>query len=71
MASRFDLKKIRRVVVKIGSHIICNDQGLAFDRLRALSGQVDLLRRRGMEVVIVSSGALAAVRRSARTSRGP
>jgi glutamate 5-kinase len=71
MESRFDVKKIRRVVVKVGSHIICNDQGLAFDRLRALSGQVDLLRRRGMEVVVVSSGAVAAGRKKCKNIQGP
>ncbi|MDR2199257.1 MAG: glutamate 5-kinase [Deltaproteobacteria bacterium] len=60
MDNRFDVKKIRRLVVKTGSRIICNDQGLALDRLRALAGQVDLLRRRGMEIVLVSSGAVAA-----------
>ncbi|MDR2339310.1 MAG: glutamate 5-kinase, partial [Deltaproteobacteria bacterium] len=60
MEGRFDIKRIRRIVVKTGSRIICNDQGLALDRLRALAGQVDLLRRRGMEAVLVSSGAVAA-----------
>jgi glutamate 5-kinase len=70
MESRFDAKKIRRVAVKTGSRIICNDQGLALDRLRALAGQVDLLRRRGMEVILVSSGAVAAGQKKLRnTSR--
>jgi glutamate 5-kinase len=63
-----DLKRIHRLVVKIGSRIICNDQGLALDRLRALAGQADLLRRRGLEVVIVSSGAVAAGQKKLRNS---
>ncbi|MDR1038304.1 MAG: glutamate 5-kinase [Deltaproteobacteria bacterium] len=71
MDSRSDFRKIRRVTVKIGSRIICNDQGLAYDRLRALSGQVDLLRRRGMEVILVSSGAVAAGRRKLKSPPGP
>ncbi|MDR1041703.1 MAG: glutamate 5-kinase [Deltaproteobacteria bacterium] len=71
MESRSDFRKIRRITVKIGSRIICNDQGLAYDRLRALSGQVDLLRRRGMEVILVSSGAVAAGRRKLKSPPGP
>jgi glutamate 5-kinase len=71
MHSRADFRKFRRVTVKIGSRIICNDQGLAYDRLRALSGQVDLLRRRGMEVILVSSGAVAAGRRKLKELPGP
>ncbi|MDR1166869.1 MAG: glutamate 5-kinase [Deltaproteobacteria bacterium] len=63
MSSRADFKKFHRTVIKIGSRVICNDQGLALDRMRALAGQVDLLRRRGMEVVLVSSGAVAAGRK--------
>ncbi|MDR3153061.1 MAG: glutamate 5-kinase [Deltaproteobacteria bacterium] len=70
MDTRADFRKCRRVTVKIGSRVICNDQGLAYDRLRALSGQVDLLRRRGMEVILVSSGAVAAGRRKLKGPAG-
>ncbi|MDR2350507.1 MAG: glutamate 5-kinase [Deltaproteobacteria bacterium] len=70
MERRFDSKKTRRVAIKVGSRIICNDQGLAFDRLRALSGQMDLLRRRGMELIVVSSGAVAAGKKKMKDARG-
>jgi glutamate 5-kinase len=66
-----DLGKVKRIVVKVGSHIICNDQGLALDRFRALSGQVDLLRRKGREVILVSSGAVAAGVKKIKRSQGP
>ncbi|GEK74512.1 MULTISPECIES: glutamate 5-kinase [Halomonas] len=55
------LKGMRRVVVKIGSALLTND-GRALDEA-AIGGWVDqiaALHRRGIEVVLVSSGAVAA-----------
>jgi glutamate 5-kinase len=53
------LKKVRRVVVKVGSQIICGDDGLAMDRVKALAGQMAELKRTGRECVLVTSGAVA------------
>ncbi len=53
--------KIRRVVVKIGSSVLLNDSsGLSVAFFKTLSLQVDQLRRQKIEVVLVSSGAIAA-----------
>jgi glutamate 5-kinase len=51
----------RRVVVKIGSQVLCDEQGrLARDVLAPLVSQVAALQENGWEVLLVSSGAVAA-----------
>ncbi|MDR1677335.1 MAG: glutamate 5-kinase [Deltaproteobacteria bacterium] len=60
MQKRSELKKAKRVVVKIGSSQLCDGEVLSFSRFRALASQVAQIRRRGIEVVLVSSGAVAA-----------
>ncbi len=55
------LPESRRVVVKIGSRVIVQPSGRPdIRRLRALVGEMAALRRRGYELVVVSSGAIAA-----------
>ena len=54
------LSHVKRVVVKIGSGVISNAAGLETERIAALSADVCHLLDRGLEVVIVSSGAVAA-----------
>jgi glutamate 5-kinase len=54
------LKHVKRIVIKIGSGVIANDQGLDVERIAAICDDVDQLRRRGYEIIIVSSGAVAA-----------
>jgi len=57
------LKKIKRVVIKIGSRILTGEDGdLNRDWMSALAAEVSTLRREGREVIIVSSGAVAAGR---------
>jgi len=57
------LQKVRRMVVKIGSRVLTNpDNELDLQRIAQISADVDLLRRCGLEVVIVTSGAVAAGR---------
>jgi glutamate 5-kinase len=53
------LKKARRLVVKVGSQTISDQEGLAFGRLKALAKQVTDLKKTGRECLIVSSGAVA------------
>ncbi|HEX7838071.1 MAG TPA: glutamate 5-kinase [Kofleriaceae bacterium] len=53
---RDQLTQARRVVVKIGSRLIADSPA---SRPAAIADQVTELRRRGVEVVIVSSGAIA------------
>ncbi len=56
------LKKVKRLVVKIGSSILTSDaSGLHTDRIRSLADEiVTVTREREWEVAIVSSGAVAA-----------
>ncbi|MCA9520153.1 MAG: glutamate 5-kinase [Myxococcales bacterium] len=53
-------ESVRRVVVKVGSAVLC-DEGQRLDRriVQSLVKQLSELKRRGIEVVLVSSGAVA------------
>lgn len=51
---------IRRVVIKVGSGVISDDRGLDLAMLASVAEGICELRRRGYEVVLVSSGAVAA-----------
>ena len=58
------LKKVKRVVVKIGSSVVTReDNGVDPAFVQGLAGQVAALRQGGREFVIVTSGAIAAGRR--------
>ncbi|MEO6929174.1 MAG: glutamate 5-kinase [Casimicrobiaceae bacterium] len=51
----------KRLVVKIGSSLLTNDgRGLDVDAIGLWAGQVAALHQQGMQVVLVSSGAIAA-----------
>ncbi len=54
------LAHVRRVVIKIGSGVISGDNGLDLERIENLCQDIVELRRRGFEIVLVSSGAVAA-----------
>ncbi len=55
------LKKVRRVVVKVGTSLLTGADGrLSQTAVTRLVGQIAEVRRRGLEVVLVSSGAIAA-----------
>ena len=54
------LAHVKRVVIKIGSGVISNDDGLDIDRIATLCEDVHQLRQRGFEVILVSSAAVAA-----------
>jgi len=49
----------RRIVVKVGSNVLTRDQGLNLPVMYALSSQISDLMDAGLEVILVSSGALA------------
>ncbi|MBI5782364.1 MAG: glutamate 5-kinase, partial [Gammaproteobacteria bacterium] len=58
---RESLKGKRRIVVKIGSALLTRDgQGLNSEGIHDWAAQISRARGRGMEVVLVSSGAVAA-----------
>lgn len=50
----------RRLVVKVGSSLVTNEgKGIDLNAVREWSEQISALRARGMQVVLVSSGAIA------------
>jgi glutamate 5-kinase len=60
MSHRSQLGATRRWVVKVGSALITNDgRGLARELIQAWVQQIAELRRRGVDLVLVSSGAVA------------
>lgn len=60
MINREQLKQTRRWVVKIGSALLTNDgRGLNHEGIDGWVDQIAGLRREGVEVVLVSSGAVA------------
>ena len=54
------LAHVKRVVIKIGSGVISNTSGMEDDRVSALSTDICRLLDRGLEVIVVSSGAISA-----------
>jgi len=62
----------KRIVVKVGSNTLTNDAG-AIDRryIASLADQLSELNKAGHEVVLVSSGAIAAGREFLGLSRRP
>ena len=63
---------MRRIVVKIGSKVIVDAKGRPDRRrLAAIVAQVAALRRRGCEVVLVSSGAIASGMEALGIARRP
>lgn len=61
MTDREIIKKAKRIVIKIGSSIITDEKFVIDENfLTHLALQVSQLRKKGKEIVIVSSGAIAA-----------
>jgi len=54
------LPRVRRVVVKVGSNVLAGAQDIDRARIARLVGELAALRRRGYDVALVSSGAVAA-----------
>ncbi len=53
------LEKTRRVVIKLGTGLLTTDEGsINIERIREICRQVDLLRSRGLQVIVVSSGSV-------------
>jgi glutamate 5-kinase len=59
--TRDALRECKKVVIKIGSAIITrsNQDGMALSRMGSIVEQIFELKQRGMDVIIVSSGAVA------------
>ncbi len=57
---RSDLHKVRRMVVKIGSSLLADPEGgIRQEVIDALADELQQLMQRGMEVAVVTSGAVA------------
>ncbi len=54
------LHRARRVIIKIGSQILSSPQGIEEGRIKGLVRDLAVLHDQGKEVVVVSSGAVAA-----------
>lgn len=54
------LKRAKRIVVKVGSQLLAGKEGLNGEFIGELSRQVEELRKKGKEVILVSSGAVLA-----------
>ncbi|MGE4291956.1 MAG: glutamate 5-kinase [Desulfovibrio sp.] len=60
---RILLSSARRVVVKVGSAVLTMEDGLDLNMIRHLVREISALRQREMQVLLVTSGAVAAGRR--------
>lgn len=61
----------RRIVVKVGSNVLTAENGLNLKSIRSISTQICGLIADGMEVILVSSGAMASGIRKVGLSRRP
>ena len=57
--SKLNLDGTKRVVVKVGSNVLTEDNGLNLKAIRSITRQIGKLIENGMEVILVSSGAMA------------
>jgi glutamate 5-kinase len=57
------LSDFRRIVIKVGSSLLVDSDGVRRGWLQALAADIATLHRRGAEVMVVSSGAIALGRR--------
>jgi len=61
----------RRIVVKVGSNVLTEDHGLNLKAIGSISRQICRLIRNGVEVILVSSGAMASGLRKVGLQRRP
>ena len=55
------LRKVRRIVIKVGSSILASvERGLHHEVFSRLAKEISELKRQGYEIILVSSGAIAA-----------
>ena len=65
------LKNVKRAVIKIGSGVLTRKNGLNLNLIDDLATEVCRLRKKGIEVILVSSGAIAAGLKKAGLSKRP
>jgi glutamate 5-kinase len=64
-------RSARRVVVKVGSNVLTGPEGLELSVIESLSEQINRLFQKGIEVLLVSSGAMASGQKKIGLSRRP
>ena len=65
------LRKVKRVVIKVGSGVITGDRGLNLEIISRLASDICWLWDKGVEVLLVSSGAIAAGMKKLGFSKRP
>ncbi|MEW5909097.1 MAG: glutamate 5-kinase [Thermodesulfobacteriota bacterium] len=65
------IKNAKRIVVKVGSGILTEENGLHLGRIRSITEQICTLIGKGYEVLLVSSGAMASGIRKIGLARRP
>jgi len=65
------LRSVKRAVVKVGSGVLTGSNGLNMAVIDHLTTDICALRKEGMEVILVSSGAIAAGLRKMGVSKRP
>ncbi|MFO7839433.1 MAG: glutamate 5-kinase [Desulfosalsimonadaceae bacterium] len=65
------LQTARRIVVKVGSNVLTAPEGLNLSTVQSLSDQINRLIEKGIQVVLVSSGAMASGQKKIGLARRP
>lgn len=65
------LKHVKRVVIKIGSGVLTRKNGLNLNIIDDLATEICRLRKKRLEIILVSSGAIAAGLKKAGLSKRP
>jgi glutamate 5-kinase len=65
------LNPVKRVVVKVGSGVLTVKDGLNLDVMRDLTSDICRLKRKGVEVILISSGAIASGLKKIGMSKRP
>ena len=66
-----DLEHLQRVVVKVGSNVLTSSNGLNIKIVNSITRQICRLLEKGLEVILVSSGAMAAGLKKVGLSQRP
>lgn len=65
------IDRAKRVVVKVGSNVLTQDNGLNLKAVRSISRQICRLIDEGLEIILVSSGAMASGFKKVGLSKRP
>jgi len=57
--NKLSFGRAKRIVIKVGSNVLTEDNGLNLKAMRSISRQIGKLIESGLEVILVSSGAMA------------